>query len=107
MKFAILGTDPDILRLVAAARHEGHEFIWVGDIRPFDAEQLGQFVIDRRDQGSKWETLLDRGIADGVFVGRGAATGELRAEQLKRLAAEAIPMLVVHPVFDSVLPYYE
>jgi hypothetical protein len=107
MKFAILGTDPDILRLVAAARHEDHEFFWVGDVRTFDAEQLGQFVIDRRDQSSQWETLLDRGIVDGVFVGRGAATGELRAEQLKRLAAEAIPLLVVHPVFDSVLPYYE
>ena len=32
---------------------------------------------------------------------------ELRAEQLKRLATEAVPVLVVHPIFESVLPYYE
>jgi hypothetical protein len=31
----------------------------------------------------------------------------LRAEQLKRLVVEAVPVLAAHPVFDSVLPYYE
>jgi hypothetical protein len=107
MKFAILGTDPDILQLVAAARQEGHEFAWVGDVRAVDAAKLGQFVIGFRDESATWETLLDRGIVEGVLAGRGHATTELRAEQLKRLAAEAIPMLVVHPVFESVLPYYE
>ena len=32
---------------------------------------------------------------------------DLRAEQLKRIAAEGVPMLVVHPILESVLPYYE
>jgi hypothetical protein len=107
MKFAILGTDPDILQLVAAARQERHEFTWVGDVRATDAQKLGQSVTDLSDRSSTWELLLDRGIVDGVLIGRGQAPSELRAEQLKRLAAEAVPMLVVHPVFESVLPYYE
>src|SRR5207237_9971689 len=39
--------------------------------------------------------------------GRGAAASELHVERIKRLAAAGVTMLVVHPVFDSVLPYYE
>lgn len=107
MKFAILGTDSDILRLAAAARQQGHEFIWVGDVRPNEAEAIGQIATDRHVRAADWEMLLDRASFDGVFVGRGAVSTELRAEQVKRLAAEAMPMLVVHPLFESVLPYYE
>ena len=46
-------------------------------------------------------------MADAVLVGRGTASTDLRAEQLKRIVAEAMPLLVVHPACDSVLPYYE
>ena len=44
---------------------------------------------------------------DGVLVGHGTATSDLRTEQLKRLVAERVSVLVVHPIFESVLPYYE
>jgi predicted dehydrogenase len=107
MNFAILGTDTDILHLAAATRAAGHEIVWIGDIRTEDAASIGPLTTHHTDRAAEWELILDRAIADGVLVGRGTATSDLRAEQLKRLAAEAMPLLVSHPVFDSVLPYYE
>jgi predicted dehydrogenase len=107
MKLAILGTDFDILQLASAARAGGHEFVWVGDVRPSDASAIRHLVADSADRASSWELLLDRGTVDGILVGHGAATADLRAEQLKRIAAEGVPMLVVHPILESVLPYYE
>jgi predicted dehydrogenase len=107
MKLALLGTDPDSLDLAAAAVSQGHAISWIGDVRPGDAGALSRLVANALDQSSEWELVLDRGTADAVIVGRGAASSELRAEQLKRIAAETMPMLVVHPACASVLPYYE
>ncbi len=107
MKLAILGTDFHILQLATAARAAGHEFVWVGDVRPSDASAIGRLAADSTDRTNTWELLLDRGTVDGILVGHGAATADLRAEQLKRIAAEGVPMLVVHPILESVLPYYE
>jgi hypothetical protein len=107
MKLALLGTDPDLLQLAAAAIEQGHEISWIGDIRPEDVDAVTRLVRNLADQSAEWELVLDRGTADAVIVGRGTAASELRAEQLKRMAAEAMPLLVVHPGCDSVLPYYE
>jgi hypothetical protein len=107
MKLAILGTDGDILRLAAAAREMGHQIAWLGDVRRADAEAIRLLAPHLTDRAQEWELLLDRALADVVLVGRGGALEELRSEQLKRLAAEAVPLLIVHPVCDSVLPYYE
>ena len=107
MKLAILGTDSDILQLAAAARSERHEIVWCGDIRPDDAAAMSSLALGLHDRGSEWELLLDRAIADAVLVGRGAASNELRAERVKRLATEGMPLLIVHPAFESVLTYYE
>jgi hypothetical protein len=107
MKIAILGTDHDVLRLTAAAASQGHEIVWLGDVRTSDERAMSRFAPRLSDRASEWELLLDRTIADTVLFGRGAGSAELRAEQLKRLAAEAVPLLAVHPVVESVLPYYE
>lgn len=107
MKFAILGTDSDILQLAAAARSDGHEIVWLGDVRGEDTAAMSALAAGQIDRSREWELLLDHETVDGVLVGRGAASEELRVEQLKRLVAEAMPLLVVHPVFASVLPYYE
>jgi hypothetical protein len=107
MKFAVLGTDEDILRLVAAAIAQGHEIAWLGDVRTVDATRIRQLLPQSVDHAARWEMLLDRGIADAVFVGRGNAGDELRTERLKRLATEQVPLLTVHPVCSSVLTYYE
>jgi hypothetical protein len=107
MKLAILGTDSDILQLAAAARNERHEIVWCGDIRPDDAAAMSSLAPALHDRGSEWELLLDRAIADAVLIGRGIASNELRAERVKRLATEGMPLLIVHPAFESVLTYYE
>jgi len=107
MKIAVLGTDPLVLQLVAAAISAGHEIAWIGDIRSEDAAELRSLIGQGTDRAAQWELLLGHGVVDGVVVGRGAATSDLRAEQLKRLVTEAVPALAVHPLFDSVLPYYE
>jgi hypothetical protein len=107
MKLAILGSDEDILRLAAAARQAGHAMVWLGDIRRDEDPAFGALVADRTVWKREWELLLAQGVVDGVIVGRGSAASDLRAEQLKRLVVEAVPVLVAHPLFESVLPYYE
>jgi predicted dehydrogenase len=107
MKLGVLGTDPDLLRLVAAAIADGHEIVWIGDVRSEDATATESLAPGIAFKSGDWELLLDQATAEGVLIGRGNAANELRAEQLKRLAAEARPLLVVHPACDSVLPYYE
>src|SRR3954465_4988234 len=107
MRLAILGTDSDILELAEAAHRNAHTIEWIGDLRPKDAVALAQIAVPLTDRANEWEWLLDRGIVDAVLVGRGSVAAELRAERVKRLAVEGVPMLVVHPAFDSVLPCYE
>ncbi len=107
MKLAILGTDADILQLVSAARGERHEIVWLGDVRPEDMAAVGSVAPGLIDQGDNWELLLDRATADAVLVGRGMASDELRGEQVKRLVTVGMPLLIVHPAFQSVLAYYE
>jgi hypothetical protein len=107
MKFALLGTDADALLLAAVAGDAGHTMVWLGDVRPNDASSIPQITSGLIDKASEWELLLDRKTIDAVLVGRGTVPAEMRAAQLKRLASEAVPLLVVHPVLDSVLPYYE
>src|SRR5688572_25736580 len=107
MKLAVLGTDPDLLALLAAARTDGHEIVWLGDVRSQDQAAARQFTSVDANTSSDWETLLDHAAADAVLIGRGNAGDELRSEQLKRLVADAVPLLVVHPAVLSVLTYYE
>jgi hypothetical protein len=107
MKLAILGTDSDILQLAAAARSERHEIVWLGDVRSEDAAAIDSIVPKMVDRGNEWELLLDRAIADAVLVGLGTVSNEVRAERVKRLATEGMPLVIVHPAFDSVLTYYE
>lgn len=106
MQLAVLGTDPQLMELVAAACQSGHTIIWISDVRPVDAESLSRYAPDIVPT-SNWEVLLDQATADAVLVGRGTASDELRTEQLRRLATDAIPLLVTHPIGVSVLAYYE
>ncbi len=56
-----------------------------------------------------WEILLNDSRIDAVVVATPAegADPELRAEQLRKLVQAGVPLLVAHPVLDSVLIYYE
>jgi hypothetical protein len=105
MKLAVLGTDSDALSLVAAAVTAGHQIVWLGDVRPEDAAEMSR-LIPGLGASADWESLLDHSLVDAVLVGRGTAGEVLRAEQLKRLVADFMPVLAVHPVGTSVLLYY-
>jgi predicted dehydrogenase len=106
MKLAILGTDSDVLSLVDAALAAGHQVVWCGDVRDQDRETLAS-ALPRFRESEDWESLLDHRLADAVIVGRGDTHEGFRAEQLKRLAADIMPVLAVHPIGTSVLAYYE
>lgn len=106
MRLAFLGTDPDAISLLAAAVHGGHDVVWLGEVRAEDTEAVRR-LMPHVGISEDWELLLDHSLADAVIVGRGTASEELRAEQLKRLVTDAVPLLVVHPASSSVLTYYE
>ena len=75
MKFAILGTDADIVQLAGAARDAGHQIVWLGDVRTEDAAAIHSLVADRTDRAAEWELLLGQGVVDAVLVGHGSASG--------------------------------
>jgi predicted dehydrogenase len=106
MKLAILGTDPDIIALVEAALAAGHAVAWLGDVRRDDAPALERLLPGLRESAD-WESLLDHALVDAVLVGRGQTDETLRAEQLKRLVADVMPVLAVQPISTSVLTYFE
>jgi predicted dehydrogenase len=106
MKLAVLGTDAEILSLIAAAQLAGHDIVWLGDVRPEDAAEVAEHLPNLR-VSTDWESLLDHRLADAVLVGRGTAPEALRAEQLKRLVADIMPVLAVHPIGTTVLAYFE
>jgi hypothetical protein len=115
LKLAVLGLDPDLCSLLSAAGALGHKVVWLGDVASAEMPRLQGLVPAGMSPSDDWETLLDRAAADAVLVGRGgngpAPAGDLirasREEQLRRLAAEAVPMLIVQPAHLSVLNYYE
>ena len=80
MNIAILGTDADVVRLVAAAVGAGHRIAWLGDVRSQDASALIELAPRLNDRSAEWELLLDGGLADAVLVGSGNASDDLRAE---------------------------
>lgn len=107
MELAILGTDPDILQLAAAARSEGHEIVWLGDVRPQDVAATTEFATGSTLRGGEWELLLDRATAAAVLIGHGTLATDELADRVKRLSTEGMPLLVAFPLFESVLQYYE
>jgi hypothetical protein len=104
MKFALLGFDEQSVALSQAAIDAGHDLIWRGDLASGD---LSKGSPASPDQGDQWEDLLDRESADGIIVGRGAQSADLRLRQVQELAKLGRPMLTTFPLFDSVLSYFE
>ena len=111
MKLALLGIDDVALaiarRALETTRHEivllteedltGHE--------PDSLRQLRAMVPPRTPEFA-WEAMLYDRPADAVIVARGQDQ-DVRAEQLRKLVQAAVPMLIAHPVVDSMLVYYE
>src|SRR5487761_1116145 len=105
MKFALLGSDPDALALaLAVARSHEHRLVWGHELG--DAEAALRVAAPGAAIADHWEVLLDGSLADVVIVAR-AVDQEVRSEQLRKLAQAGVPLIVSHPVVDSMLVYYE
>jgi len=103
MKIALLGVDSSLLAL-AAAPPEGIEIVRAADLTPAEQSRLEQAAPSIARTGG-WETLL-AGEVDAVVVARGQDT-TARVAQVRRLAAEGVPLLVSHPLSSSSLDLYE
>jgi len=106
MRFALLGSDPDALALATAAAESGrHQLTCLVEVAPADAAALRSLAPRARDE-REWEVLLTDEAADTVIVASDPDE-DRRAEQLRKLIQERKPLLIVHPVFPSMLLYYE
>jgi myo-inositol 2-dehydrogenase/D-chiro-inositol 1-dehydrogenase len=105
MKFALLGADPDALKLAAAAaRSREHVLVSVHDAG--GAAAAIRALAPRASIDEHWEALLAGSPCDAVIVGRGA-DDDVRADQLRKLVQAGVPLVISHPVHDSMLVYYE
>jgi len=104
MRFALLGADPDAFDLARAVTDGGeHTLVSAHDLG--EREALARRALPGVRLAEHWEGLL-AGEVDAVIVTR-AADDDLRAEQLRKLMQAAVPLVVSHPVHDSMLVYYE
>ncbi len=104
MRFALLGIDDATRRLAQAATDAGHELAAVADATAADVANHrdglhGVAILD------DWQRLLEGATCDAVIVAAGPE--DRRLDQLRVLIQAAVPLLVSHPVVDSMLAYFE
>jgi predicted dehydrogenase len=112
MKLAILGADRQTLAIARAivaddsVQHDAYQLVACAETNSgpyaasFDAFRPVRGVVDN------WEALLDTSWLDAVIVSYDADE-DRRAEQLRKFAQVGVPTLVAHPLFISMLVYYE
>jgi hypothetical protein len=109
IRIALLGTDAstvDLLQAVAAS--DRFELVGICEPEPGDAESGTPLEVwpARDTRLDAWESLLDPAAVDAVVVAR-AVDEDRRADQLRKLIQVGMPLLMAHPLFDSMLVYYE
>jgi hypothetical protein len=103
MRFALLGPDDHAMKLVRAATASPTHAVSVaygGEAYRGELDRLGI----RHESAELWEALLHEPVAEGVIVGSDPVNPQ-RAEQLRRLAQAAMPMILVHPACDMLLGF--
>ncbi len=110
LRIALLGADAGT-PAIARAILDSSQFELAGtcEFESSSEVQATQQVVRavgrvRRFDG--WEALLDLETVDAVVVARDPDE-DRRAEQLRKLIQAGVPLLVSHPVVDSMLVYYE
>jgi myo-inositol 2-dehydrogenase/D-chiro-inositol 1-dehydrogenase len=111
MKLALLGIDDVTLAIVRRALETGlHEVVLLveEDLTGHEPDSMRQLraLLPPRTAEIAWEAMLHDRPADAIIVARGKDE-DLRAEQLRKLVQAGVPMLIAHPVVDSMLVYYE
>lgn len=107
MRIALLGADEDTLRLAAAAIADGHTLSAAAESGAFAAEV--RRLAPLLEPNAPWENLLAGSPAEVVLVGvtlPGRAKDDprsaedIRSEQLRRLAQEELPLVLIPPGCD-------
>jgi predicted dehydrogenase len=111
MKLALLGIDDVMLAIVRRALELGqHEIVLLTeeDLTGHEPDSLRQLraMVPPRTPEFAWEAMLYDRPAEAAIVARGQDQ-DVRAEQLRKLVQAGVPMLIAHPVVDSMLVYYE
>ncbi len=110
MKLALLGADDATLAIARRAieRHDDLILLAEHDLAGEPTDSLGRLRagLPPRLPDMPWESLLHGKAVDAVIVARGRDQ-ELRADQLRKLVQAGLPLLIAHPVVDSMLVYYE
>jgi hypothetical protein len=104
MKFALLGVDDEALTLTRAILDSGEQELHA-IYEPGALEPQALALAPNATHSGQWESLLLEGFVDAVIVGRFAESALLRAEQLKKLAQAAVPMIIVHPACEYIDGY--
>jgi predicted dehydrogenase len=105
MRIALLGTSDETLPLVRAiVARPDLPLVWTAQLD--DGRDEVSKLAPRAAFDEPWETLIGGSSADLVVVARGADE-ELRAEQLRKLIAAGVPLVVEHPIHASMLVAYE
>jgi predicted dehydrogenase len=110
IRVGLLGADSDTAQLLHAIQHS-RQFQLVGFCEldaalPGTSDPVPRSALGGARPFDAWETLLDEQIVDAVIVAR-SSDDDRRAEQLRKLIQVGMPLLVSHPVADSMLVYYE
>jgi hypothetical protein len=112
MRLALLGIDEEALAIARwAVLADGHELVAAYDVgtRGDEVTSFAPAAVS-----GDWESLVLRTHCDAVIVARGraglaSATGiaddERRADQLRKLAQAATPMLVVCPACEAIVGF--
>jgi hypothetical protein len=113
MKIALIGADSESLAIVRwAVERGGHELV-----AAYDSEAEGtelRSIAPQLRLNESWEGLVLGSAVDVVIVGRGGknvatAAGidfaERRADQLRKLAQAAVPMIVVCPACEAIVGF--
>ncbi len=103
MRFALLGSGSDALKIVAALRQSGqHEIVAHFEAPDLEPDQTSSPGL-AEDQNS-WESLLCGTSADALIVGN-TLEPEQRADQLRKLVQASVPMILVHPACEAIIGY--
>jgi myo-inositol 2-dehydrogenase/D-chiro-inositol 1-dehydrogenase len=104
MKFALLGTDPITIKVAQAVAASGQQLNAVFQPAEGHLAQLRTWAPGI-ELAESWQELLADGVADVIIVAHGPRDD--RVEPLRLLFQTGIPVMVSHPVVQSMLDYYE
>ena len=105
MRIALIGLSDETLPLVRAiAVRRELSLVWAAELSGHRDETAR--LAPRATLDEPWEGLLGGTSADLVIVSRGPDE-ELRAEQLRKLIAAGVALVVEHPIHSSMLVAYE